>query len=200
VLWFAARGVSQRGAASRRGSESAVRDQARGRGPLAEPRAGAPAGAGSDQAGATVSPDSIRLEGEAVDDPPGRDPAPAGSPAPARLLRREGRRSRLSRPLPFGARSQGEGDDRQSRAGRGGPREKVGRLLAQLEARPLRSREIRSSLVGHALSVLCRVLCRSTGWFLPMYFAGKLETQTSASTTRRRSTRPRSAGRSSSRI
>jgi demethoxyubiquinone hydroxylase (CLK1/Coq7/Cat5 family) len=52
-------------------------------------------------------------------------------------------------------------------------REKVGRLLAQLEARPLRSREIRSSLVGHALSLLCRF----TGWFLPMYFAGKLETQ-----------------------
>jgi len=52
-------------------------------------------------------------------------------------------------------------------------REKVGRLLVKLGARPLRSREIRSSLVGHALSVLCRF----TGWFLPMYFAGKLETQ-----------------------
>ena len=52
-------------------------------------------------------------------------------------------------------------------------RERVGRLLVELGARPLRSREIRSSLVGHALSVLCRF----TGWFLPMYFAGKLETQ-----------------------
>ena len=52
-------------------------------------------------------------------------------------------------------------------------REKVGRLLGELGARPLTSREVRSSLVGHALSFLCRF----TGWFLPMYFAGKLETQ-----------------------
>jgi hypothetical protein len=74
-------------------------------------------------------------------------------------------------------------------------RERVGRLLGELGARPLRSREIRSSLIGHALSFLCRF----TGWFLPMYFAGKLETRTSASTTRPRSTRPLSAGRSSSR-
>ena len=52
-------------------------------------------------------------------------------------------------------------------------REKVGRLLAQLGARPLRAREIRSSVIGHTLSLLCRF----TGWFLPMHFAGKLETQ-----------------------
>src|SRR5712692_10540841 len=52
-------------------------------------------------------------------------------------------------------------------------REKVGRLLGELGARPLRSREIRSSLVGHALSVLCRF----TGWFLPMYFAGKRDSK-----------------------
>jgi rubrerythrin len=51
-------------------------------------------------------------------------------------------------------------------------REKVGRLLARLDARPLPLREIRSSTIGHALSFLCRV----SGWFLPMYFAGKLET------------------------
>ena len=70
-------------------------------------------------------------------------------------------------------------------------REKVGRLLAQLEARPLRSREIRSSLVGHALSVLCRF----TGWFLPMYLPESSRLKTPAGTTRPRSTRPRSAGR-----
>jgi len=40
LLWYAARRVSQRGGASRRGSESAARDQARGRAPLGEPRAG----------------------------------------------------------------------------------------------------------------------------------------------------------------
>src|SRR5215472_19236282 len=52
-------------------------------------------------------------------------------------------------------------------------REKVGRLLARLGAQPVRLREIRSSAVGHVLSFLCRF----SGWFLPMYFAGKLETQ-----------------------
>src|SRR5215469_8302055 len=51
-------------------------------------------------------------------------------------------------------------------------REKVGRLLARLGAQPVRLREIRSSAVGHVLSFLCRF----SGWFLPMYFAGKLET------------------------
>ena len=40
LLGYAARGVSQRGGASRRGSESAARDQSRGRAPLGEPRAG----------------------------------------------------------------------------------------------------------------------------------------------------------------
>jgi hypothetical protein len=51
-------------------------------------------------------------------------------------------------------------------------REKVGRLLTRLDARPLPLREIRSSAIGHVLSFLCRF----SGWFLPMYFAGKLET------------------------
>ncbi len=41
---FAARGVSQWGGASRRGSVALGRDQASGRGPLAEPLAGAPEG------------------------------------------------------------------------------------------------------------------------------------------------------------
>jgi rubrerythrin len=51
-------------------------------------------------------------------------------------------------------------------------REKVGRLLMRLDARPLKMREIRSSAIGHALSFLCRL----SGWYLPMYFAGRLET------------------------
>ena len=52
-------------------------------------------------------------------------------------------------------------------------REVVGRLLADLGARPLRWREIRSGAVGHTLSFFCGL----AGWFLPMYFAGKLETK-----------------------
>ena len=52
-------------------------------------------------------------------------------------------------------------------------REKVGKLLAQLGASPLSGRELRSSLVGHALCFLCSF----SGWFLPMYFAGRLETR-----------------------
>ena len=52
-------------------------------------------------------------------------------------------------------------------------REIVGRLLAKLGARPNRVREIRSAVVGHTLSFLCGW----SGWFLPMLFAGKLETK-----------------------
>src|SRR5712691_11219747 len=62
LLGYAVRVVSQRGGASRRGSESAARDQARGRAPLGEPRAGGEArfrasgsdGSGPEQAEATV--------------------------------------------------------------------------------------------------------------------------------------------------
>lgn len=52
-------------------------------------------------------------------------------------------------------------------------REKVGRLLHELGAAPLALRELRSAVVGHTLSFLCRF----TGWFLPMFFAGRLETR-----------------------
>lgn len=52
-------------------------------------------------------------------------------------------------------------------------REIVGRLLAELGAAPLRFREIRSGAVGHTLSFFCGL----AGWFLPMYFAAKLETK-----------------------
>jgi len=52
-------------------------------------------------------------------------------------------------------------------------RRKVGALLERLEARPLVIREARASAVGHTLSLLCGF----TGWFLPMFLAGKLETK-----------------------
>jgi rubrerythrin len=52
-------------------------------------------------------------------------------------------------------------------------RRMVGALLAKLSAGPSRVREIRAAVVGHTLSFLCAW----SGWFLPMFFAGKLETK-----------------------
>ena len=52
-------------------------------------------------------------------------------------------------------------------------REKVFRMLERLGARPRSLREVRAGLIGHSLALLCRV----SGWFLPMYFAGRLETK-----------------------
>jgi rubrerythrin len=52
-------------------------------------------------------------------------------------------------------------------------RENVARLLERLGARPRAFREVRAGMIGHSLAFLCRV----SGWFLPMYFAGKLETK-----------------------
>jgi demethoxyubiquinone hydroxylase (CLK1/Coq7/Cat5 family) len=51
-------------------------------------------------------------------------------------------------------------------------REKVGRLLASLGSRPLKRREVKMWLIGRSVGIACHV----TGWFLPMYFAGRLET------------------------
>ena len=47
----------------------------------------------------------------------------------------------------------------------------MGRLLRELGAGPLRSREIRAIVIGRSLQALCHVI----GWFAPMYGAGKLE-------------------------
>jgi hypothetical protein len=47
----------------------------------------------------------------------------------------------------------------------------VGGILAQLGSRPRRAREIRAWLIGRTLGLLCHV----SGWFLPMYGAGRLE-------------------------
>lgn len=50
-------------------------------------------------------------------------------------------------------------------------RHQVAEMLAQLGSHPQPVRELRASLVGRTLSFLCRF----SGWFLPMYMAGKLE-------------------------
>lgn len=47
----------------------------------------------------------------------------------------------------------------------------VGEMLAALGKRPVRAKELRTWLVGRALGIACHVI----GWFLPMYFAGRLE-------------------------
>jgi rubrerythrin len=49
----------------------------------------------------------------------------------------------------------------------------VGEMLASLGAGPNRWREIRATIVGHALGLGCYL----SGWFAPMYGAGKLESR-----------------------
>lgn len=51
-------------------------------------------------------------------------------------------------------------------------REKVGAMLQALGAAPVPLREAILGMVGSVLSRLCPL----SGWFLPMYFAGRLET------------------------
>src|SRR5207247_8409629 len=46
-------------------------------------------------------------------------------------------------------------------------------MLARLDAKPSRRREIRAAIIGRTLGLLCHV----TGWLLPMYGAGKLESR-----------------------
>jgi demethoxyubiquinone hydroxylase (CLK1/Coq7/Cat5 family) len=52
-------------------------------------------------------------------------------------------------------------------------RQLVGGMLQSLGARPVRWREARAWLIGRVLGLLCHV----SGWFLPMYGAGKLESR-----------------------
>jgi rubrerythrin len=47
----------------------------------------------------------------------------------------------------------------------------LGEMLAGLHSRPRRLRELRATLIGRTLRAACRV----SGWYLPMYGAGKLE-------------------------
>lgn len=51
-------------------------------------------------------------------------------------------------------------------------RRDVGEMLSILGSRPTEWREFGLGIVGHTASALCHV----TGWYMPMYFAGKLET------------------------
>lgn len=52
-------------------------------------------------------------------------------------------------------------------------RKLVGEMLSDLGAEPNRVREIRATIIGRTLGLLCHV----TGWLLPMYGAGKLESR-----------------------
>ncbi len=52
-------------------------------------------------------------------------------------------------------------------------REKVGDILATLDARPSKTKEIKMQIIGRTIGFACHLI----GWFLPMYFAGRLESQ-----------------------
>ena len=49
----------------------------------------------------------------------------------------------------------------------------VGRMLERVGAKPDRAREFRAVVIGRTLGAMCHV----TGWLLPMYGAGKLESR-----------------------
>ncbi|HTA77677.1 MAG TPA: ferritin-like domain-containing protein [bacterium] len=50
-------------------------------------------------------------------------------------------------------------------------RKAVGQMLAKLGHKPIFLREIKMGCIGRTIGFLCHV----TGWFFPMYFAGRLE-------------------------
>ena len=52
-------------------------------------------------------------------------------------------------------------------------RQLVGEMLSDLGGTPNKGRELRATLVGRTLGLLCHV----TGWFAPMYGAGRLESR-----------------------
>ena len=52
-------------------------------------------------------------------------------------------------------------------------RENVARWLAELNAEPRKIREVIFWIIGRTLGLTCYV----SGWFFPMYFAGRLESQ-----------------------
>lgn len=52
-------------------------------------------------------------------------------------------------------------------------RERVGRMLATLGEKPVRGKEIKRRVIGRVIAIGCRMV----GWFIPMYFAGRLEGQ-----------------------
>lgn len=50
-------------------------------------------------------------------------------------------------------------------------RERVGEMLASLGAAPAKLREAKLWVIGRSIGIACHLI----GWFLPMYFAGRLE-------------------------
>jgi len=50
-------------------------------------------------------------------------------------------------------------------------RNRVGEMLTIIDASPLKYREAKFWLIGKTIGLACHVI----GWFLPMYFAGRLE-------------------------
>ena len=52
-------------------------------------------------------------------------------------------------------------------------REKVGDILATLGARPNQTTELKMRIIGRTIGLSCHL----KGWFLPMYVAGRLESQ-----------------------
>ncbi len=52
-------------------------------------------------------------------------------------------------------------------------RQLVGEMLRSLGAGPNRKREVRATIIGRVLGVLCHL----SGWLVPMYGAGKLESK-----------------------
>ena len=50
-------------------------------------------------------------------------------------------------------------------------REHVGLMLESLKAAPVKIREVKMWMIGRSVGIGCHLI----GWFLPMYFAGRLE-------------------------
>ena len=50
-------------------------------------------------------------------------------------------------------------------------RERVGGMLVDLDSGPRKTKEVKMWVIGRTTGLLCHV----TGWFFPMYFAGRLE-------------------------
>ena len=50
-------------------------------------------------------------------------------------------------------------------------RKRVGEMLASLDSAPRKFREAKLWLIGRSIGLSCHLI----GWFLPMYFAGRLE-------------------------
>lgn len=52
-------------------------------------------------------------------------------------------------------------------------RRRVGLMLESLQSKPSRLREVKMLMIGRAIGISCHMI----GWFLPMYFAGRIESR-----------------------